>query len=382
MPKTTGFRDDRVCRRPLGVRPKRVCDGCHDHMIDLDISQLPSEMMALFLQRGTNLPPLHWPSYANRIARDSLEGLSDAKLFHGKELIDASMGGAVRALLYLWNGWPEECVTHAQAGPEKEYLLLGAISARQRGDVEQAKSLLQQLDEHPAYAELAKYAVKEIGDNPDPVVMRFKQMIEMGGTWEPFLFTDLYQQARAEKVSEATEQVVRQIQCMEFELLFRHCYEAATGHKLPRCSDRSADAEREASVARVRRLKEKHRPKRRSPDRTVGEKAKPDEGRGTPAPPDTISVVCPKCRTTMKLKASSRGKNERCGKCGAVFMVPAIKASAGAAGRIAVRCPKCRSTLMAPESARGNTEKCSKCGALFLVPKKPAEGVASAAGRQ
>ena len=42
---------------------------------------------------------------------------------------------------------------------------------------------------------------------------------------------------------------------------------------------------------------------------------------------------------------------------------------------VGIRCPKCQEMLMFPEAARGKKEKCGKCGVIFLVPpKKPAVG--------
>jgi ssDNA-binding Zn-finger/Zn-ribbon topoisomerase 1 len=209
----------------------------------------------------------------------------------------------------------------------------------------------------------------------------------MADLWEPFLFVDLYQQARAEKVRETTEHVVRQLQCMEFELLFRHCYEAATGEPLSKPSDRSASSDQESGIARVRRLRDRHRPKHRTSDRAASDRSKSKDSKAAAESPGQIAVVCPKCRKSLTLPDSARGKNQRCGKCSAIFTVPGKKgpggpkASPAAARTIAVRCPKCGSTLKAPESARGRTERCAKCGARFMIPKKPAGGVPAAAGK-
>ncbi|MEE8384934.1 MAG: hypothetical protein V3S01_03345, partial [Dehalococcoidia bacterium] len=124
-------------------------------MLNLDLSQLPSEMTALFMQRGSGLPPLHWPSYANRIAKATLDEIDDAKLFRRSNLADESMGAAVRALLYLWSGWPDDCKMQAQAAPEKERIYLDSLIAQQGDEAEQAKTLLQQLDSHPIHKPLA-----------------------------------------------------------------------------------------------------------------------------------------------------------------------------------------------------------------------------------
>jgi hypothetical protein len=346
-----------------------------DTMIDIDISQLPAEMTALLLRRGSGAPPLFWPSTANRIAKTTLDQVVDAKLFGRKELAKPAFGGATRALIYLWNGWPREASMCAQVAPDKERFYIEGLCARQESNVDQAKASFQQLDDHVVYKPLSQRAVKAVGNTPDPILTRFIQMIEMGGTWEPFLFIDLFEQGRADKLKESTELIVRQIQNTEFELLFRHCYENATGQSLQKIVARSSMTDREEGVARVRRLQERHRPKRRAPGGATTEKTKSETSESS----DMVTVKCPKCAKPMTLPDAARGQKKRCIKCNAPFNVPARKDDGGAGayaptGTFTLRCPKCSCTLKAPEAARGKTERCGKCGTAFMIPKKPAPG--------
>lgn len=326
---------------------------------------------------------MYWPSTANRIAKATLDQIADAKLFGRKELAKPPFGAATRALIYLWNGWPQEAGMCAQIAPEKERFYIEGLCARQESNIDQAKACFQQLGPHPVYKPLSERAVKEIGDIPDPMLTRFKQMIEMDGTWEPFLFIDLYEQGRADKLKESTEQIVRQIQNTEFELLFRHCYESATGQSLQKPTARSSPTDREDGVARVRRLKERHRPKHRPQGAAAPEKTKSDTSESS----DMVTVTCPKCAKPMTLPDSARGKKKRCIKCAAPFTVAAKKDNGGAGayaptGTFAIRCPKCGCALTAPETARGSTERCGKCGAAFMIPKKAAAGgVGAGAGK-
>ncbi len=355
-----------------------------DNMLNIDLSQLPPEINALLLRRGTGVPPLHWSGHAIRAGRDALELLDDDSLFHHKELADEGMAGAIRALLYLWLGYPDDCLMYAQSVPDPHQAFLTGLAARHNGQTDEAKTGFQKFDDHPILKPLADFALKAIGKSASRPISRFKGMLEMGGVWEPFLFIDLYEQARAEKLTQRDEEIVRQIQCMEFELMFRHCFEAATGRKIQVQSAASA-TDQEARRAMSRRLAKRHRPGRapQAPKSAETPKAelatqsepKPTLGGGK------ITVICPTCRKALKVPAASRGKVERCGNCRTALKVPTGGSdganepsglNASTDQTISVACPKCASTFRVPQSIRGKAEKCVHCGAKFLIPKKQA----------
>lgn len=363
-------------------------------MLDIDPSQLPTEISNLLLTRGEVLPPLHWPSCANRNAAAMLDELSDAKLFGRSRIANEAMAGAVRALLYLWNGWPNECSTVAQAAPPTERSYLDALCARQTGDAARAKSLLQQVGAHPIYGPMATHGIRILAGTPDPLLVRFRQMLEVSEAWEPFLFTDLYDQGRTGKLKAQTEQDVRQLQCWEFELLFRHCCEAATGQSMPRSAGHRSVSAREENLVRMRDLAKKHQTKRAPRDGAPANKAKSAPPTVAPQAGSTIAVACPKCHSTLGLPGSARGNVVHCSKCATAFRVPdktapprppdatsqgGVPASTSPASTVAVQCPKCGNVLVIPESARGNAQKCTKCGAMVFIPLRRPTGTPSPA---
>jgi ribosomal protein S27E len=98
---------------------------------------------------------------------------------------------------------------------------------------------------------------------------------------------------------------------------------------------------------------------------------------------DLVGVLCPKCGNTAQVSGTLRGKAMQCGKCSTAFVVPskgktpgpepratatAAAASAKPAAGVGVLCPKCRHSLMLPESSRGKKTSCSHCGTVFMVP--------------
>lgn len=184
------------------------------------------------MARGTALPPVLWSEGSNSIAKKTLDTVDDPQLFAPCNIAKELMGGAVRSLLYLWNGWPNECCMYAQAAPPKEALYLMAIAERQRGNATQAKSAFQQLENHDIYANLVECATDIIGSSADASLKRFGEILKFNGAWEPFAFTDLFEQARADETKIVVGEFVRKMQQSEFNLLFAHCYKAATGEDL------------------------------------------------------------------------------------------------------------------------------------------------------
>ncbi len=83
-------------------------------MIKLNVSHLPPDIANLLMLRGAALPPLLWLDTPNKAAKNLLEQTpEDTTLFRLAKLVDESMGSAVRALLYLLNGWRTDCDMYA-----------------------------------------------------------------------------------------------------------------------------------------------------------------------------------------------------------------------------------------------------------------------------
>lgn len=316
-----------LLRESSGNR-RHDAEGATDVMIDLDTQRFPADIANLLLLRGADLPSLQWQLRPNQSAKEMLDKLpDDADLFRRKSLPDEGMCAGVRALLYLWNGWPTECRMFAQAAPEPERLYLDSIMERHAGHPHESKAILQQLEDHPIHPRLMSYTLEVIGLGSDPALNRLKQMLELGETWEPFSFIDLFEQVRAGKVCNSTEQIVHGIQCREFELLFVHCYEAGTGEQIP---------EAPAAEAPERR-KPKPATKARSPRPRPPEKPKePAKGAAKDSPVGARTGLLPQ-----------KGP------------------------RVGTRCPKCTHMVILPVSRRGTKERCPKCQTAFLIPGKP-----------
>ncbi len=344
-------------------------------MIELDASQLTSEVAALFLSGSGQQTMLQWHTHPKKFAKDRLDQIDNAELFGRASLADEKMAAAIRALLYLWNGWPEKAAELGEAAPETEQQYLKGLRERQHGNMDLAKVAFQQLDTHPIYASLASHAVNAVGAASDPLLRRFKDLVEFSSEWEPFLFVDLVEQALGGKLDGKAKSAVCELQCKEFELLFRHCYEEALGEPIPESAERESSAEQEARMQRVRQLRERRRP--RSVPLTHRPRAeKPEPQKPAPEKEATIQIGCPRCRAVTKFPESARGKNGKCGKCGTLFAIPekgtgpTSPKPPSTSGTVITRCPKCAEAVRRPESSRGQKVKCGKCGTVFLIPKK------------
>lgn len=239
-------------------------------MFKLQVTSAASQISTLLMARGTALPPVLWSKGANSIAKKTLDTVDDPQLFAPHNLTDELMGGAIRSLLYLWNGWPDECSMYAQAAPPKISLYIKAIAERQRENAVQAKSLFQQLEDHEIYASLVKCAAEIIGNSADASLKRFGEILKFNGVWEPFAFTDLFEQARTDDTKIVVGEFVRKMQQSEFNLLFAHCYEAATGEGLFKKSSSSGSspkkkkANEDLAAKRDRLIRQKSASSRRS----------------------------------------------------------------------------------------------------------------------
>ncbi|MCP4590247.1 MAG: hypothetical protein GY842_05865 [bacterium] len=359
-------------------------------MIELDPSLLAPDVAVLLQLRGAALPPLAWHLRPNNPAKRMLDERSqDTALLSIPKVIDEGMAGVVRAALYLWNGWADECRQYAESGPQSERQYLLGVCARQANQLDEAKSFFQQVPEHPIYTPMAERAPKIIGSGGGAMLQRYRAILEQDVRWETCAFVDLWGQAAAGKLGSAGEQTVQELQCLEFELLFKHCYEQATGQKLRARVKETIDRE---AVVRMRKNRESRareargrRPEAQRPEQKTG--PEPAKQPVAERPKTDIVLACPKCKTKASIPISSRGSQHRCTKCGASFLVPRDQAAGFAqapqtsASVFGLRCPRCTFVMRVSESARGKQEKCGKCGAAVMVPPRKATPAAAAPGR-
>ena len=278
----------------------------------LSAFRLPSRIALVLKSAGDEAPPLQWVGHVRSDIKAKLEAMDDdRRLFGRQETADAAMGEAVRGLLYLWNGLLDDCRKHADAAPELESLYISGLCARHDGQPNEARLFFERMQVHPIFEPLGSACSEIIGIESDPPLERLRAMIEQNDAWAPVAFIEIYEQVRVGGCPEPVEQAVRRIQCCEFEMFFRHCYESATGRPLPRrvvvpMAGRRSNSPSEAA----------HRA-------TAGRRHAAPGAAAKAQPTFTaVSVLCPKCEGLNLLPESARGRPGKCKKCGAAFLVP------------------------------------------------------------
>ncbi len=346
------------------------------HMLEINASTLAPKVAQAISLLGWGLPPLDWAPRANQAAKSLLEQAEDQHLFTPQPVESEEMALAVRAMLYLWAGWPDECLMWSAAAPERERLYVQALAYRQQKKAHESKACLQPLTENPLeqlYESLAGLADQLILDSAEAPIKRFRDLIKLGQAWEAFAFTDLFEQARDGKFNHASEEIVRKLQWQEFNQLFHHCYRTATGVDITKSDETLTTRtdtpawKKNLNTPRVRPVKierpadadtatAKAAPKRQTPEK-IDDK------------PCGVRIKCPKCNHISVVPDSSRGKPVKCSRCSGVLRVAGgdgQHAAAGKAKMTRLACPKCRSVAAYTESSRGKKVACLKCRTSFL----------------
>ncbi len=296
-------------------------------MMKINPAQFPSEIANALMLRGVGIPPLHWHDKSIRAGKDLLDHNEDDDLFKPHSIVDESMASAVRAMLYLWNGFAGDCEMYSPAAPETEQLYLKVFIQRQAGNPNESKISLRNIDQHPIYTPLKDFSLEIIGLGTAKPLKRFKEILELCDAWEPYAFMDLYEEVRLGKHCQSTDETIRSIQCREFELLLVHGFEKATGKPLP-----------QPAVEEKRALRRKPTPKSTRRPMTVPKpesKKKSDDAKNAAKKPAStpmrhpggIGVRCPKCQQLDVVPKESRGMKHQCTLCGVAYKIPDKKPS-------------------------------------------------------
>ena len=355
-------------------------------MFTVEIIRLPSEVASMLMVRNRDMLPLRWQTQPNRRGKNALDEMSDQRLLGDTPIIDDSATASVRALLYLWNGWPDDAKMHAQLAPQNERLYVTAFCERMLGRWEAARQLFKQVEEMPFLGALLECAQELSRGNDIEPVEKMLREFEESQTWDHFAFTRLLAEAAGGRLGLAGEQLASRIQLKEFELLFNHCYEEATAVRVL-VETRSQP---QASAPKIRKREPARKPPARHSQRSamvgdeVGAKSRPVEAsrgktdgpvRQEPRHEATFRVICPLCGAMIELPSGAEGGKSKCTRCGGVFSVTGKAAGRPAAtqspsSEVVVCCPICQTMYHFPPSVRGSNRRCSRCGTVFSVSAK------------
>jgi len=317
--------------RPIGMQEDqklvRVGTPCWVTSVPMfELSKVPTEVAKLLLCRGSDTFTLLWPESQNLLGKKVLEQGNDSLLFGGLGIHDLKMACAVRALLYLYTGWPVEAERCAAQAAPSEHAYIAGLCARHQTQSDAAKEWFQKLGKYALLGPLGERASQLLRSESDPPLKQYREAIEKDRLWKPFAFIDLFDQARTGKLSPTGERLVGRLQDLEFEMLFSHCFAVATGQNIAgrRVLSEAEDERRQQEYRRrmAQRRERIERTRKRVESQKTAQKVEKKTETQLPPREPKVKVLCPKCGVLVFVAESLRGKPARCIKCNSLFLVP------------------------------------------------------------
>ena len=160
----------------------------------------------------------------NDATRANLESLSIEQAFAHEKLVDGDMAACCLSAVWLLHDFLDASHHLSQEIATPSGSFWHGIMHRREGDLANAKYWFRRVGQHPVLEALGQRAAELAATRGEE---RAATKLISGGVWEPFEFVDLCESAVRGHTN--TEDLCRDIQQTEWELLFDHCYRAAVG---------------------------------------------------------------------------------------------------------------------------------------------------------
>lgn len=158
-------------------------------------------------------------------AGDKLRGIVAHAVFAPKEIRDVAMAQCCISALWLLYDHLDESHKLSQEIETPSGSFLHGIMHRREGDFSNAKYWFRRVGRHPVYERLAEEAAGISRRSPRPGA-GVLTLVDGSGLWDPYAFVDACQSVLGSR-NDAHEFCL-DVQQAEWELLFDHCYRAAT----------------------------------------------------------------------------------------------------------------------------------------------------------
>ena len=155
--------------------------------------------------------------------RSSLLGLTIEKAFAGQDLRDANGAACCISAVWLWHDFLDQSHEISQHIKSTSGSFWHAIMHRREGDFSNAKYWFRKVPEHAVYEEMTAAAESLLAQESQISISQ----LTSEGTWDPFLFVDLCQQAVT--VEPSLLPFCQKLTRAEWQLLFDYCYRQACG---------------------------------------------------------------------------------------------------------------------------------------------------------
>ncbi len=154
-------------------------------------------------------------------ARKSLQQLTLATAFGDLQLVDLDMARCCLAGVWLLHDFLDESHVVSQQIETSTGSFWHGVMHRREGDFSNAKYWFRRVGRHDVLDELGPLLVSLAGDSHS----KQSDALAPGGTFDPYRFVDACQAA----VRDGDDAFCRQVQQIEWELLFSYCHRRARG---------------------------------------------------------------------------------------------------------------------------------------------------------
>jgi hypothetical protein len=162
------------------------------------------------------------PGNPNAAVRARLQSLKPADLFAPRRVVDADMAAACLAGLWLYHDFLDESHTLSQSIDTTSGSYWHGLLHRREPDFSNAGYWFRHVGTHPVFEPLRVEATKlAAGASGKATFLRTQT------SWAPFAFIELCEASYDEK--SPGHELCRQVQRVEWELLFDYCFRRAVG---------------------------------------------------------------------------------------------------------------------------------------------------------
>jgi hypothetical protein len=163
------------------------------------------------------------PGEENSTVFNQLQAFNIATAFKPHEVVDQNFADSCLSGLWLLHDFLDKSHQISQSIATSTGSFWHGIMHRREGDYWNSKYWFRQVENHPVFSPLNK-AVKQLLDssNGEDEIRLSQQAI-----WDPFLFVDLVQNHIGS--NSEFEMILKQIQQLEWQILFDFCYRGAIG---------------------------------------------------------------------------------------------------------------------------------------------------------
>jgi len=186
---------------------------------------LPNQFGSLFFEllRNPRLAPLD-SGKPNVAFKSKLKNISIKEAFAAFQVVDTEMAKCCLAGILLYHNYLDESHKICQTIQTESGSYWHALMHRREPDYFNSKYWFNRVGDHPVFADLKRAAAK-LAENVNALTNI--EFLTKQTKWDPFDFIDLCDSTL--NSGRPCELLCRQIQLVEWQLLFKYCFEHAVG---------------------------------------------------------------------------------------------------------------------------------------------------------